>query len=244
MSKALSGILGSTVASGVVYLLMGLIALDTPNIVASLTVGSSIGFLVGSALTIFDRNRSQSMLHSTVSGGAISLTLVAMLVGAIMYADSVPTSQLTPTAIIELVSMGLIGIAGGIAYRLIVDYQRVRDFLALMITSAIGTTVGVLAYGYLANTLAGYSVVMSHLLIMSAIVASAFSLLYAIVHVNTAPTPGSSVMTGVGFIGLALMISTKSGLFVGWSVASVVALIVAPFFLGGGAYLGSFLRRR
>lgn len=244
LSKVVTGTIGSIVAASLTSMCLFQTSFDSGAGIAILALGIYAGSIVGLTVAFSDCMRPRSNLHSITLGGMAGLAVYATLLWiAVTYINGVHFGDVLDTANErDVARLVLIGAASGLGYRTVVDHASVQRFIALIGKSTVGAIAGLAAYICVGNYLAGAATLLPHVLTASIGGGMIFGLIYSVVHLKFEPSPASSLATGTAVALGVLAISIYAGAFVGFSIASVVALVIAPFFVGGGAYLGWRLR--
>lgn len=113
------------------------------------------------------------------------------------------------------------------------------NFLNLWLKSALGTACGVALYAIVTTLLVFGSVPIAAIAVNSLVAGAIFGLVYSAVHIRRAPTFLTSFTAGLGMVILLTVLSVMAGTFAGWSIASVVGIVVFALVLGTGAFAGT-----
>lgn len=113
------------------------------------------------------------------------------------------------------------------------------NFLKLLLKSGLGTAAGIAIYSAITTMLIFGVLPLASIVINSLVAGLIFGLVYSIVHIRRAPTFASSATTGLGFAILLTVLSIVAGTSAGFSIASVVGIVVVGLVLGSGAFVGT-----
>ena len=112
-----------------------------------------------------------------------------------------------------------------------------KSYFKLAGDAGVGSAIALAIYSAVTCLLVYAEINLLSLVVNSVLGGALFGFVFAAVHARLTPTPLSSILTGAAFIAAITLISLfVAGTFVGWSVAAVVAMVMAALSIGLGGY--------
>lgn len=116
------------------------------------------------------------------------------------------------------------------------------NFLKTAFKGGLGAAIATLLYGCIMGLIVFGFIPVIPILVNSIVIGVVFGAVFGLAHLKREPTLNSSIITAAGFMVAVTILAIVAGTFAGFSLGSIISLIIASCLLGGGAYTGSRIK--